>query len=149
MSTEIRAGADAKSDDLLARAGRWVFAKVWLGCLLSGLYAFTRHIGWPEALVILCAALGAVGLAVGSHWLPFWTHGHLTGIALVDVSARIVVWAGLVVAVICLLVSAPAVGAVAGALLLTTAWRTFARVRPEPSAAPRRPPPRQRPAASR
>ena len=130
MSTEMRTTADTKGDDLLMRAGRWVFAKVWLGCLLSGLYAFTRHIGWPEALVILFAALGAVGLAVASSWLSVWTHEHLTGIALLDVAIRVVVWFGLVVAVACLLVSAPAVGAVAGALLLTTAWRTFAPARP-------------------
>jgi hypothetical protein len=149
MSTETRTGPDAKSDDLLGRAGRWVFAKVWLGCLLSGLYAFTRSIGWPEALVSVFAALGAVALAVASSWLPFWTHEHLTGILLVDVTIRTVVWAGLVVAVICLLVGAPAVGAVAGALLLSTAWRTFAPARLAPSSTPRGPRPGQRPAASR
>ncbi|WP_035855009.1 hypothetical protein [Cryptosporangium arvum] len=130
MSTQLRSDPDPGSDDLVGRAGRWVFAKVWLGCLLSGLYAFTRHIGWPEAVVIMFAVFGAIFLAVASVWLPFWTRGHLTGIALLDVAARIVVWLGLIVAVVCLLVGSPAVGAVAGALLLTTAWRTFGPAQP-------------------
>lgn len=125
MSTQVRTASESTDDDLLGRAGRWVFAKVWLGCLLSGLYAFSRHIGWPQVVVVLFAVLGAVTLALASLWLPFWTRGHFTGIALFDIAARIMVWAGLVVAVVCLLLGDPAVGAVAGALLLTTAWRTF------------------------
>ncbi|MFG1922070.1 hypothetical protein [Cryptosporangium sp. NPDC048952] len=126
MSTELRSDPESRGDDLLGRAGRWVFAKVWFGCLLSGLYAFSSHIGWPQAVVILFAVLGAVCLAVTSLWLPYWTRGHLTGVVVVvDVAVRIVVWAGLVVTVVCLLVGDPAVGAVAGALLVNTAWRTF------------------------
>lgn len=135
MSTELRTGPGAKSDDLLERAGRWVFAKVWFGCLLSGLYAFTRHIGWPEALVSTLAGLGAVGLAVASWWLPVWTRAHTSGIALLDIGVRAAVWGGLVIAVLCLLVGAPAVGMVAGALILSAAWQTFGPSRPN---APRR-----------
>ncbi|MFI5959495.1 hypothetical protein [Cryptosporangium sp. NPDC051539] len=113
--------------DLLDRAGRWLAAKVWLGCLLSGLFALGRHFGWPEALVSAMAALGALGLAVAAVWLPVWTREYRIGIPVVDIGLRLIVWAGLAAAVVSLLIGDPAVGTVAGALLLSTAWRTFGR----------------------
>lgn len=125
MSAQPTTDPADEGDALLNRAGRWVFAKVWLGCLLSGLYAFSRHIGWPEALVTLFAVLGAVGLALAAAWLPIWTREYAIGIAVVDIGVRVVVWTGLAVAVVSLLIGSPAVGAVAGGLLLSTAWRTW------------------------
>jgi hypothetical protein len=114
------------ADDVLMRAGRWLLAKVWLGCLLSGGYAAGRHFGWPQALLTVVALAGAVALAVVVAWLPAWTRDRPTGTP-VDVGLRAVVWAGLAAGVCALLIGAPAVGTVAGALLLSTAWHTFHR----------------------
>ncbi|TQS43060.1 hypothetical protein [Cryptosporangium phraense] len=125
MSTQMSHAPGTKDDDLLGRAGRWLLAKIWFGCVFSGFYALSRHFAWPDALVSIAAALGALGLAVAAYWLPIWTREYTTGIRFVDVTIRVVVWLGLVAAVVSLLVGEPAVGLVAGALLLTTAWRTF------------------------
>jgi hypothetical protein len=114
------------ADDVLMRVGRWLLAKVWLGCLLSGGYAAGRHFGWPQALLTVVALAGAVALAVVVAWLPAWTRDRPTGTP-VDVGLRAVVWAGLAAGVCALLIGAPAVGMVAGALLLSTAWHTFHR----------------------
>ena len=135
MSTRSPTASETGDDDLFERAGRWLLAKVWLGCVLSGVYAFTRTVGWPDLVVTLAAALGAVGLAMVALWLPVWTHEYRFGTGLWDVGARVVVWLGLVVAVGSLLLGEPAAGAGAGALLVTTAWRTFG---PSHGDAPRR-----------
>jgi hypothetical protein len=137
-----------------ARFGRWLLAKVWLGCLLSAVYAVGRHFGLPQALQSVAALFGALALALAVTWLPIWTRERPTGIAVVDVGLRAIVWAGLVLSVLALLIGTPQVGAVAGALLLSTAWRTFGH---GPSISPRSvlgriahagpPPRRRRPAA--
>jgi hypothetical protein len=113
------------ADDLIERAGRWLLAKVWLGCLLSGGYAAGNHFGWPQGLRTFAAVIAAVVLAVVSVWLPAWTRQRPSGVAVADVGLRVLAWLGLTVCVVCLLLGAPAVGAAAGALLLSTAWRTF------------------------
>ena len=113
------------ADYVLARMGRWVLAKVWLGCLLSGAYALGRHFGWPQALLTTAAVLGALTLSLAAWWLPLWTARATTGVAVVDVGLRIGVWGGLTVCVVALLIGMPAVGAVAAALLINTAARTF------------------------
>jgi len=113
------------ADDVLARMGRWVLAKVWLGCLLSGAYALGRHFGWPQALLTTAAVLGALTLSLAAWWLPLWTARATTGVAVVDVCLRVGVWGGLAVCVVALLIGMPAVGAVAAALLINTAARTF------------------------
>jgi hypothetical protein len=132
------------SDDVLVRAGRWLLAKVWLGALLSGAYGLGRHFGVPEAMRTTAAIIGAVALALVAGWLPYWTRERPTGIRLVDVGLRAVVWASLLAAVVALLIGAPAVGAVAGALLLTAAGQTFGRElrlgRGRPGRGPRVPP---------
>jgi len=119
------AAPNAAVDDMLARAGRWLLAKVWLGCVLSGAYALGRHFGWPQALLTIAAVLGAVALSLAAWWLPLWTTHSTTGIAVVDVSLRIIVWGSLAACVVALLIGMPGVGAVAGALLISTATRTF------------------------
>jgi len=119
------AAPNAAVDDMLARAGRWLLAKVWLGCVLSGAYAVGRHFGWPQALLTTAAVLGAVALSLAAWWLPLWTIHSTTGIAVVDVSLRIIVWGSLAACVVALLIGMPGVGAVAGALLISTATRTF------------------------
>jgi len=113
------------TDEVLARAGRWLLAKVWLGCVLSGAYAAGRHFGWPQALLTTAGVLGALALSLASWWLPLWTARSSTGIAIVDTGLRIVVWGSLAACVVALLIGMPAVGAVAGALLISTAARTF------------------------
>lgn len=112
-------------DDVVARAGRWLIAKVWLGCVLSAGYAVGRHFGWPEALLTGAGVLGAVALSMMTLWLPGWTTHHTVGVPLVDVALRVAVWAGLTACVVSLLIGRPAVGAVAGALLINTAVTTF------------------------
>jgi len=113
------------TDEVLARAGRWLLAKVWLGCVLSGAYAAGRHFGWPQALLTTAGVLGALALSLASWWLPLWTARSSTGIAIIDTGLRIVVWGSLAACVVALLIGMPAVGAVAGALLISTAARTF------------------------
>jgi hypothetical protein len=134
MTAQRKAGAPTTAgptvDDMLTRAGRWVLAKVWLGCMLSGAYALGRHFGWPQALLTVTAGLGALVLAVAVAWLPLWTHDRPSGVALVDVGLRVLVWAGLAGSVVALLIGVPAVGTAAGALLLVTAWHTFRRPSP-------------------
>lgn len=131
MSTQLRSASDT---DFLDRAGRWLLAKIWFGCVFSGLFALSQHVGWPDVVVSGFAALGALGLAVAAYWLPIWTRYYMTGFRIVDVGIRVVVWAGLLAAVVSLLIGEPAVGAVAGALLMTTAWRTFGPAPAEDSA---------------
>ncbi|AGL17910.1 hypothetical protein [Actinoplanes sp. N902-109] len=121
----------ASTDDIVARAGRWLIAKVWLGCVLSAAWATGQHFGWPHALLTVAAVVGAVAMFLTALWLPAWTLHHRLDIPFVDVSLRVVVWAGLAACVLSLFVSYPAVGAVAGALLLHTAWLTV-RHRLEP-----------------
>lgn len=113
------------ADDVLARMGRWVLAKVWLGCLLSGAYALGRHFGWPQAFLTTAAVLGALTLSLAAWWLPLWTARATTGVAVIDVGLRIGVWGSLAVCVVALLIGMPAVGAVAAALLINTAARAF------------------------
>ena len=125
MSTEHTVTRGSSVDDVLMRFGRWLLAKVWIGCLLSGGYAVGRHFGWPQALLTAAGVLGAVALALVVAWLPIWTRERTTGVFLIDVGMRATVWTGLVLCVVALLIGMPAVGTVAGALLLTTAWRTF------------------------
>ncbi|GIF14375.1 hypothetical protein [Actinoplanes teichomyceticus] len=112
-------------DDPLVRFGRWALAKVWLGCVLSGGYALGRHYHWPQAFLTCAAMLGAVALALASSFLPIWTRQRPSGIPVVDVGLRVMVWAGLAGSVAALLIALPAVGMVAAALLFTTAARTF------------------------
>jgi hypothetical protein len=113
------------ADDVVARMGRWVLAKVWLGCMLCGAYALGRHFGWPQAVLTTAAVLGAMTLALAAWWLPHWTARATTGVAIVDVGLRVIVWGGLAACVVALLIGMPAVGAVAAALLINTAARTF------------------------
>jgi hypothetical protein len=136
MTVRETAAPRGGDDDVLARLGRWLLAKVWLGCLLSGGYALGRHFGWPQALLTVAACIGAVALALAVAWLPVWTRERPSGIVVVDVGLRAIVWAGLVLSVLALLIGMPQVGAVAGALLLSTAWRTFGR---RPAIPPRHP----------
>ncbi|WP_305783988.1 hypothetical protein [Symbioplanes lichenis] len=135
-------------DGVLPRLAQWAFAKAWLGCVFSGVYALGGHFGWPGGVLTAAAVLAAVALAVTVAWLPGWTHERPTGIRVADIGARALVWTGFAAAVAGLLVGSPAVGAVAGALLLDTARRTFApgwdplrALRPRPM------PPRSHPAA--
>lgn len=130
--------ARSRGDDALMRMGRWLLAKVWFACLLSGAYAIGRHFGWPQALLTLGAMIGAVALAMAAAWLPIWTRDRPTGIPPLDIGLRVVVWTGLVAGVAALLIGRPAVGLVAGALLLTAAWRTFRPDAPVPVPRPRR-----------
>ncbi|WP_127502160.1 hypothetical protein [Actinoplanes solisilvae] len=125
MSTQDTVVAIGGGDDLIERAGRWLLAKVWLGCLLSGGYAAGNHFGWPQGVRALTALLAAVALAAVAVWLPLWTRQRPSGVAVVDIGVRALAWAGLTISVAGLLAGSPAVGAVAGALLLSTAWRTF------------------------
>jgi hypothetical protein len=115
----------ADTDPLLTRMARWVAVKVWVGCVLSGVYAAGRHYGWPEGLRTLLGVAGALALALAVLWLPVWTHRPSTGIVFIDRTLRLIVWASLTASVVALLVGFPALGAVAGALFLTTAGRTF------------------------
>jgi hypothetical protein len=112
-------------DDPLVRFGRWALAKVWFGCVISGGYALCRHYHWPQALLTVAAVLGAVALALATSFLPIWTRHRPSGIPVVDVGLRVMVWGGLAASVIALLIGVPAVGMVAAALLLNTAARTF------------------------
>lgn len=112
-------------DDPLVRVGRWALAKVWFGVVVSGGYALGQHFDWPQAFLTAAAVLGAVALALASSFLPIWTRQRPSGIPVADVGLRVMVWGGLLVAVIALLVGAPTVGMVAAALLLSTAARTF------------------------
>ncbi|GAA2708647.1 hypothetical protein [Actinoplanes palleronii] len=111
--------------DPLVRFGRWALAKVWVGCIVSGGYALGRHYHWPQIFLTGAAVLGAVLLALAGSFLPVWTRQRPSGIPVVDVGLRVMVWSGLVVSVIALLIGLPAVGMVAAALLLTIAGRTF------------------------
>ncbi|MFC4071190.1 hypothetical protein [Actinoplanes subglobosus] len=113
------------TDDPLIRFGRWALAKVWFGVMLSGGYALGRHYDWPQVFLTAAAVLGAVTLALASSFLPVWTRQRPSGIPVADVGLRVMVWGGLVVAVIALLVGMPSVGMVSAALLLNTAARTF------------------------
>ncbi|WP_433825483.1 hypothetical protein ACQP2E_25620 [Actinoplanes sp. CA-015351] len=113
------------SEDPLVRVGRWALGKVWFGCVLSGAYAAGRHYHWSQAFLSVAAVLGAIGLALATSFLPIWTRQRPSGIPVVDVGLRVMVWAGLTGSVIALLIGMPAIGMVAMALLLTTAARTF------------------------
>lgn len=113
------------SDDPLIRFGRWALAKVWFGVILSSGWALGSHFDWPQAFRTAAAVLGAVALALASSFLPLWTRERPSGIPVVDVGLRVLVWGGLVISVIALLVGLPAVGMVSAALLLNTAARTF------------------------
>lgn len=115
----------ADVDDPLFRLGRWALAKVWFGGVVSGAFALGRHYHWPQAFLTFAAILGAIGLALVCSFLPLWTRQRPSGIPVVDVGLRVLVWGGLVVAVIALLLGLPAVGMTAAALLFTTAARTF------------------------
>ncbi|BCJ40574.1 hypothetical protein GCM10010168_80920 [Actinoplanes ianthinogenes] len=112
-------------DDPLVRFGRWALAKVWFGGVVSGAYALGRHYHWPQAFLTAAAVLGAVAIALTCSFLPIWTRHRPSGIPVVDVGLRVMVWGGLVASVIALLIGTPAVGMVAAALLLTTAAQTF------------------------
>ncbi|MBB4744685.1 ABC-type phosphate transport system permease subunit [Actinoplanes octamycinicus] len=112
-------------DDPLVRFGRWALAKVWLGCVLSGGYALGRHYHWPQAFLTAAAVLGAVAIALTCSFLPIWTRHRPSGIPVVDVGLRVMVWGGLVASVLALLIGTPAVGMVAAALLLNTAAQSF------------------------
>lgn len=113
------------AQDPLVRLGRWALAKVWFGVLLSAAWALGRHFHWPQALLTAAAALGAVGLALASSFLPIWTRQRPSGIPVADIGLRVMVWGGLTVSATALLVVEPAVGMVVAALLLSTAARTF------------------------
>lgn len=129
MSADLAASASATGNDPLLRVARWVVMKVWLGCVLSAGYAVGEHYGWPELVLTIVAALGAVMLSLAAVVLPRWTTGFRefgVGIAVIDVTLRVLVWLGLLTCVVALLIGAPAVGAAAGALWLNTAGRTFA-----------------------
>src|SRR5215218_8391507 len=89
--TATTASPSVSADDVLARMGRWVLAKVWLGCLLSGAYAIGRHFGWPQAVLTTAAVLGALALALATWWLPLWTTCSTTGIAVIDGLLRVAV----------------------------------------------------------
>ncbi|WP_436529808.1 hypothetical protein [Actinoplanes sp. HUAS TT8] len=115
----------ADFDDPLFRLGRWALAKVWFGCVVSGGYTLGRHYHWPQAFLTSAAVLGAVALALACSFLPIWTRQRPSGIPVVDVGLRVMVWGGLVATVIALLIGTPAVGMVAAALLFSTAARTF------------------------
>jgi hypothetical protein len=128
MSAELAATASATGNDPVLRVARWVIMKVWLGCVLSAGYAVGHRYGWPEVVLTIWAVLGALMLSLATAVLPAWTIGfreYGVGIAVVDVTLRVLVWLGLSTCVVSLLISAPAVGTVAGALWLNTAGRTF------------------------
>ncbi|WP_229072934.1 hypothetical protein [Actinoplanes sp. DH11] len=115
----------AGGDDVLVRFGRWALGKVWFGCVLSGGWAIGRHYDWSQAFLTVAAVLGAIGLALATSFLPIWTRERPSGIPVVDVGLRVMVWGGLAGSVLALLLSLPAIGMVAAALLLNTAARTF------------------------
>ncbi len=115
----------ADVDDPLFRLGRWALAKVWFGGVVSGAYALGRHYHWPQVFLSGAAVLGAVGLALACSFLPVWTRQRPSGIPVVDVGLRVMVWGGLVLSVAALLIGMPGVGMVAAALLFSTAARTF------------------------
>ncbi|GIF04097.1 hypothetical protein [Actinoplanes siamensis] len=112
-------------DDPLVKFGRWALAKVWFGGVVSGAYALGRHYHWPQAFLTFAAVLGAVALAAACSFLPIWTRHRPSGIPVVDIGLRVMVWGGLTASVIALLIGLPAVGMVAAALLFSTAARTF------------------------
>ncbi|WP_430790127.1 hypothetical protein [Actinoplanes sp. G11-F43] len=113
------------TDDVLVRLGRWALAKVWFGVVVSGGWAIGQHYDWPRAFLSAAAVLGAVALAMASSFLPVWTRQRPSGIPVADVGLRVMVWGGLIIAVIALLIGMPAVGMVAAALLVNAAARTF------------------------
>lgn len=146
------------SDDVLVRFGRWALAKVWFGVVVSGGWAIGQHYEWSRVFLTVAAVLGAVALALASSFLPVWTRQRPSGIPVADVGLRVMVWGGLVIAVIALLIGMPAIGMVAAALLLNTAARTFGdpfapflrRLRVTPSVRhARRVPPVRHPASAR
>ncbi|KUL22327.1 hypothetical protein [Actinoplanes awajinensis] len=114
-------------DEALGGAARWLLRRVWAVCVLSGAYVTGHHLGWPRTALTVAAILGAVAVAAAVVLLPTWSRERPTGVPLLDVGLRLVVWTGIAVGVLALLVSEPALGAAAGALLLTAVWRTFAR----------------------
>lgn len=111
-------------DGLAGRAARWLLGKVWAVCVLAAAFAASDHFGWPPAARTVAGILGALAVAAAVAWLPAWTREHPTGVARLDTVLRAVVWSALVLAAAALLAVTPALGAAAGALLLTAAWRS-------------------------
>ncbi|GIF04924.1 hypothetical protein [Actinoplanes siamensis] len=111
-------------DGIVGPAARWLLGKVWAVCVLAAAFAVSHHFGWPAAARTAAGVLGAVAVAAAVAWVPRWTKERPTGVPRVDTGLRVVVWSCLVLGVAALLAGAPALGAAAGALLLTAAWRT-------------------------
>lgn len=107
------------------RAARWLLGKVWAVCVLAAAFVMGDHLGWPSVARTAAAIVGALAVAAAVAWLPRWTAERPTGLPGVDTALRAVVWTVLVLGVAALLAVTPALGAAAGALLLTAAWRTL------------------------
>ncbi len=107
------------------RAARWLLGKVWAVCVLAAAFAVSDRFGWPAGARTVAGILGALAVAAAVAWLPRWTAERPTGVPGLDTVLRGVVWSALVLGVVVLLAVTPALGAAAGALLLTAVWRSL------------------------
>ncbi|GAA2864264.1 hypothetical protein Acy02nite_71790 [Actinoplanes cyaneus] len=111
------------------RAARWLLGKVWAVCVVAAAFAASDRFGWPPVARTAAGILGALAVAAAVAWLPRWSTERPTGVPGLDTVLRAVVWSALVLGVVVLLAVTPALGAAAGALLLTAVWRTLPRSR--------------------
>ena len=144
MPAEVHAAvAGSGSDDILARFARWLFSKVWFGSILSAIAAWGNHFGWPQAVQTAAAVFGAVALAVTAWWLPYWTRQQTDHWPAIGRLVKLAVWLAVASCAGSLLISHPAVGCLATALLLRAAgdafghrldpiWRRMRYQNPEP-----------------
>jgi hypothetical protein len=116
---------EQNANGLMGRAARWLLGKVWAVCVLAAAFVAGDRYGWPAEARTVAGIAGALAVAAAVAWLPRWSAERPTGVAGLDIALRAVVWSALALGVAALLTVTPALGAAAGALLLTAVWRTM------------------------
>ncbi|BCY11271.1 hypothetical protein [Actinoplanes sp. L3-i22] len=125
MIEESANGPAESANGPAGRAARWLLGKVWAVCVLAAAFVAGDRFGWPAEARTVAGILGAIAVAAAVAWLPRWSAERPTGRAGLDTALRVVVWSALGLGVAALLTVMPALGAAAGALLVTAVFRTI------------------------
>ncbi len=135
---------------------RALVSKSYVSIIVGALWYGGQRITWPDPARIAGELLTVAAVAGLAHFFVYWTRHLGDGIRFVEVTMRILMWAGLLTAVVLWMIAEPRVGILGGAFVAYMAgdsWREqltalFRRLRFE-NAALRRDDPNYRPATIR
>jgi hypothetical protein len=135
---------------------RALASKVYVSAIVGALWYGGQRIAWPDPARLIGGLIAVVVVAALAHFFAYWTRRLGDGIRFVEVTIRVLLWLGILAAVVLWMIAEPRVGILGGALVAYMAgdtWREqltrwFRRLRFE-DVALRRDDPNYRPATIR